>query len=93
MENVEREASSVSSASDVLRQQYRDASNLNARIELHKRFSTNAYGWHPWVLTTLRSRPVEPFSNLAADKQAYGLQMSTVSRRCGESRFPIFRSG
>lgn len=29
--------------------QYRDASNLNARIALHERFSTNKYGWHRWV--------------------------------------------
>lgn len=40
-------------SSDALRQQYRDASNLNARIELHKRFSRNAYGWHPWVFDQL----------------------------------------
>jgi len=40
-------------SSVALRQQYRDASNLNARIELHKRFSTNAYGWHPWVFDHL----------------------------------------
>ena len=30
-------------------EQYRDASNLNARIQLHARFSTNKKGWHPWV--------------------------------------------
>ena len=29
--------------------QYKDPSNLNARIELHNRFSTNTYGWMPWV--------------------------------------------
>lgn len=31
-------------------QQYRTASNLNARVELHRRFSTNTYPWHTWVL-------------------------------------------
>lgn len=30
-------------------QQYRDSSNLNARIELHQRFSTNTYPWANWV--------------------------------------------
>ncbi|MCY3764299.1 MAG: class I SAM-dependent methyltransferase [Gemmatimonadetes bacterium] len=30
-------------------EQYGDASNLNARYELHARFSTNERGWHPWV--------------------------------------------
>jgi SAM-dependent methyltransferase len=33
--------------------QYRDASNLNARIALHERFSTNAYGWQRWVFDQL----------------------------------------
>lgn len=29
--------------------QYRDASNLDARVQLHVRFSTNKLGWHRWV--------------------------------------------
>jgi ubiquinone/menaquinone biosynthesis C-methylase UbiE len=32
-----------------LTDQYRNASNLNARILLHQRFSTNKYGWHRWI--------------------------------------------
>ena len=34
---------------EYLSKQYRTASNLNARIELHRRFSTNPYGWHRWI--------------------------------------------
>jgi SAM-dependent methyltransferase len=30
-------------------EQYRDDSNLRARIELHRRFSTNPQPWHRWV--------------------------------------------
>jgi SAM-dependent methyltransferase len=37
--------------------QYRDASNLNARIELHQRFSTNSQGWFPWVWDILEKLP------------------------------------
>lgn len=33
----------------LLTQQYHNASNLEARINLHARFSTNTYGWLPWV--------------------------------------------
>ncbi len=33
--------------------QYRDSKNLDARIELHRRFSTNSYGWFKWVFDTL----------------------------------------
>ena len=41
--------------SDYLRtEQYRDASNLNARIRLHVLFSTNAYGMHKWMFDQFR---------------------------------------
>ena len=33
--------------------QYRSAANLNDRIQLHVRFSTNRYGWMPWVFDQL----------------------------------------
>lgn len=34
-------------------EQYRDASNLYARINIHVRYSTNSYGWFIWVLDQL----------------------------------------
>ena len=34
---------------ELLRDQYADASNLDARMRLHARFSTNKYGWLRWV--------------------------------------------
>lgn len=39
--------------------QYRNASNLDARIVLHERFSTNPQGWFPWVWDTLSALPVQ----------------------------------
>lgn len=33
--------------------QYQDAKNLNARILLHQKFSTNPYGWFHWVFDQL----------------------------------------
>jgi hypothetical protein len=33
----------------LIAEQYRDASNLNARIQIHRRFSTNTYGWTRWL--------------------------------------------
>ncbi len=33
----------------LLEHQYADSGNLNARAELHRRFSTNTTGWHPWA--------------------------------------------
>ena len=38
----------------LLQSQYRDATNFSARVELHRRFSQNKYGWHRWVFDQLQ---------------------------------------
>lgn len=38
--------------------QYKDSSNLDARVVIHQRFSTNPYGWFKWVFDTLLKLPV-----------------------------------
>ena len=38
---------------NVLQEQYKNAANLNARIALHQRFSTNPRGWYSWYLDQL----------------------------------------
>jgi ubiquinone/menaquinone biosynthesis C-methylase UbiE len=40
-----------------LREQYKDASHLNDRIQLHLRFSTNRYDFHKWVFDHLQPGP------------------------------------
>ena len=40
-------------------EQYKDSSNLDARVAIHQRFSTNPYGWHPWVFDHLLKLPEE----------------------------------
>ena len=37
--------------------QYRDSSNLDARVVIHQRFSTNPYGWFKWGFDTLLKLP------------------------------------
>ena len=37
--------------------QYKDAGNLDARLVIHKRFSTNPYGWFNWIFDTLAQFP------------------------------------
>ena len=39
--------------------QYKDSSNLDARMEIHKRFSTNPYGWFNWLFDTLLKLPAD----------------------------------
>jgi SAM-dependent methyltransferase len=41
-----------------IKEQYRTPANLNARIQLHARFSTNPYRWLDWVFDHLRLGPV-----------------------------------
>jgi ubiquinone/menaquinone biosynthesis C-methylase UbiE len=38
-------------------EQYRDSSNLDARVAIHRRFSTNPYGWSRWVFDALLKLP------------------------------------
>lgn len=38
---------------ELVEKQYKDSSNLNARIVLHERFSTNSVGFHEWVFEQL----------------------------------------
>lgn len=37
--------------------QYRDSTNLDARVEIHRRFSTNTYGWFNWFFDRLLKLP------------------------------------
>jgi ubiquinone/menaquinone biosynthesis C-methylase UbiE len=39
--------------------QYKDSTNLDARVEIHKRFSTNSYGWFNWVFDALVKLPTD----------------------------------
>ena len=39
--------------------QYKDASNLDARVEIHRRFSTNSYGWYNWLVDILLKLPAQ----------------------------------
>jgi 2-polyprenyl-3-methyl-5-hydroxy-6-metoxy-1,4-benzoquinol methylase len=44
----------ISDSARLLREQYKDGSNLSARIRLHQRFSTNRYGQMRWLLDQIR---------------------------------------
>jgi ubiquinone/menaquinone biosynthesis C-methylase UbiE len=37
--------------------QYKDSSNLDARVVIHQRFSTNSYGWFKWIFDPLLKMP------------------------------------
>lgn len=39
----------------LLNEQYKDATNFRARVELHRRFSVNTYGFHHWVFDQFQS--------------------------------------
>lgn len=34
-------------------EQYRQPGNLNRRVQIHRRFSTNRQGWQPWLFDRL----------------------------------------
>jgi ubiquinone/menaquinone biosynthesis C-methylase UbiE len=47
----------ISDQTYLLTRQYQNASNLEARIALHARFSTNSYGWSHWLFDHLDLPP------------------------------------
>jgi cyclopropane fatty-acyl-phospholipid synthase-like methyltransferase len=47
----------ISDQAYLLTRQYHNASNLEARIALHARFSTNIYGWFRWLFDHLDLLP------------------------------------
>lgn len=47
----------ISDRTFLLHDQYRDSSNLEARVQLHRRFSTNQYGWNRWCFDQLKLPP------------------------------------
>jgi ubiquinone/menaquinone biosynthesis C-methylase UbiE/DNA-binding transcriptional MerR regulator len=42
---------------DVLLEQYKNSSNLKARLNLHNKFSINKYGWHRWIFDKMKFFP------------------------------------
>ncbi len=49
--------SNIADQAYLLSQQYQDATNLNARIQIHVRFSTNQYGLLRWLFDQLTLPP------------------------------------
>jgi ubiquinone/menaquinone biosynthesis C-methylase UbiE len=50
---------------EYLKNQYKDASNFNARLTLHARFSRNKRGWFPWLFDHLDLKPESRILELA----------------------------
>ena len=58
----------------LLADQYRDASNLNARIQIHVLFSTNKYGWHQWVFDQFDLSPESRILELGCGSGRFWLE-------------------
>ena len=57
-------------------EQYRDSTNLNARISIHDRFSVNKYGWHRWLFDQLQVPEIARVLELGAGTGDLWLQNS-----------------
>lgn len=49
--------SKISDQTYLLTKQYQNTSNLDARFQLHARFSTNKYGFHQWIFDQFNLAP------------------------------------
>lgn len=48
---------SIINTEKILLSQYKNSSNLSARINIHDTFSTNKYGWHRWLFDQIKIKP------------------------------------
>lgn len=62
-----------------IKSQYENASNISARIRLHKEFSTNKQGWFPWIFETA----VLPHIKLCTAEEK-GVPVRILELGCGE---------
>jgi hypothetical protein len=72
----------------LLQQQYCDASNLQARIALHQRFSTNSQGLPRWFLEQLQIPENGRVLELGCGPGGYGPEVAEMKPRdgkCGQS--------
>lgn len=51
------EITRITGLENSMRNQYKNASNISARIQLHKIYSTNKTGWFPWIFKQLPLKP------------------------------------
>jgi DNA-binding transcriptional MerR regulator/ubiquinone/menaquinone biosynthesis C-methylase UbiE len=58
---------------DSMKSQYQDASNISARIRLHRDYSTNPEGWFPWVF---RQSGIEKMAEEAPKPSNQAVQLS-----------------
>lgn len=51
------ELTRITGMENSMRNQYRNASNISARIQLHSLYSQNKQGWFPWIYENLALKP------------------------------------
>ena len=76
----------------LINQQYRDGGNLDARIQLHERYSKNPQGLHPWMHTQFNLKSTSRLLELGGgtgllwrslpDSQRAELRLTLTLNRC-----------
>lgn len=54
-----------------LKTQYQNATNISARIRLHKEYSQNKYGWFPWIFDQCNMQPGQKILELGCGNGAF----------------------
>jgi len=62
----------------LLGRQYRDSTNLNARLSIHQRFSVNRYGWHRWIFDQFDGRDYNRILELGSGNGELWLEFRRV---------------
>lgn len=64
-----------------LKKQYKDASNISARINLHRDYSLNPVSWFEWILINVHLNRAIVCWNWGAEMHLYGRGMLSAYRQ------------
>src|SRR5438067_58415 len=77
----------------LLNDQYKTANNLQARANLHIKFSANKYGWHRWVFDQFDLPAAARIIEFGTGQAGCGPKTWIASLATGISQLQTFRLG
>ena len=80
----------VADLESILKKQYKDASNIMARINLHKQYSVNKQGWFPWIYEQMQVKPEQKILELGCGAGDIWVKMQRSFQRIFQLQLRTF---
>ena len=87
------ESRSVINTADIVKNQYRSSSNLNTRISIHDKYSTNKMGFSNWIYSNYEIPEGARILELGCGTGSMWIGKDEVVRKCGKLILSDFSEG